>query len=83
MYLQMTERDLSDLTRERSEGVDEHVDEHFDINKQISGANYFHASTRHGHLNLVYGSGRNLHHVNIPNMKAKISDTKYGVVISA
>jgi len=78
----MKERDLSDLTSESSEIVDEHVDKYLNVNKQISGTNFVQVSPGHNCLSITYESGRNLHQVNIPHIRTKISDTKYGIVAS-
>ena len=60
------------------------IDEHWDINQKLKGADYVHAcmGINPPHLNLTYCSNRQLHHVEIPNLKVKILDKKSLVLTS-
>ena len=59
------------------------IDEHWDINCQVTGANCVCVRPSHdnSHINLYTYSDKGNSKVEIPHAKVNISDTKYGVVV--
>ena len=60
------------------------IDEHWNINNQVAGADCVCVRPSHddSHINLYACGDNGNNKVEIPNSKANISDTKYGIMAS-